>query len=147
MSSRTSPAWLSLSNNSRATIEWCLSGIRPTEFFTVRLGLPHKEVLAAEKGKKKGKPKFEGQVAPQCDRLHKMIMESVQCIADKYHTKEELETAVKLQHDLSIAETTMPLLLHVGPVIWNESEPYQTNILPPQYPRHLKFENKNDLDT
>lgn len=90
---------------------------------------------------------FEGEVASECNRLHKMIREAVQRIADIYHTKEELETAVKLQHDLSIVETTRPLLAHIGPIIWNDSEPYQTKILSGQYPRHLKFQNENDLQT
>jgi hypothetical protein len=143
---------------------WCLAYERPTQFYTQRLGLHHKETLpletnpaskqgspsknsSATEKKKKGKPTFEGEVASQCNRLHKMIMEAVQRIADKYHTKEELETAVKLQHDLSICETTRPLLVHVGPIIWNESEPHQTKILPSQYPRHLKFQNENDLQT
>jgi len=90
---------------------------------------------------------FEGEVALECNCLHKRIMEAVQRIADRYHTKEELETAVKLQHDLSIAETTRPLLLDVGPIIWNDSGPHQTKIVPHQYPRHLKFGNKNDLET
>ncbi|KAH5564913.1 hypothetical protein HBI25_074440 [Parastagonospora nodorum] len=153
-----------LSADSNTIMAWCLAYDRPTQFYTQRLGLHHKEAFplgrnpVSEQGSpsqnnfttektKKGKPTFEGEVASQCKCLHKMIMEAVQRIADRYHTKEELETAVKLQHDLSISETTRPLLVHVGPIIWNKSELYQTKIIPSQYPRHLKFQNENDLQT
>ncbi|KAH4054859.1 hypothetical protein HBH64_034400 [Parastagonospora nodorum] len=164
MSSRTDSAWPPLSADSNTIMAWCLAYDRPTQFYTQRLGLHHKEAFPLERNPvseqgspsqnnfttektKKGKPTFEGEVASQCKCLHKMIMEAVQRIADRYHTKEELETAVKLQHDLSISETTRPLLVHVGPIIWNKSEPYQTKIIPSQYPRHLKFQNENDLQT
>jgi hypothetical protein len=132
----------SLSADSKTIINWCLDTFRPTRFYTERLGLPQTEYSKSQRGT----PEFEGNRASQCKDLYKLVMKAVNKVADDYHTKEELNNAVAKQDDLSIDETTRPLLTQLGPVIWSESEPYMTVIRPSQYPQHLKFSTENDRE-
>jgi hypothetical protein len=129
-----------LSDDSDTIITWCLDRSRPTRFYTERLGLPQTEI---SKGRP-GSPTFEGNGKSRCKQLYDSVMKTVNRVADRYSTKEELSSAARRRFGLPIVETARPLLTQLGPVIWSASGPYMTIIRPLQYPQYLKFDKEND---
>jgi hypothetical protein len=129
----------SLSADPNTIVNWCRDKLPPTHFYTERLGLPQ-----TEKSKERGRPKFEGQGASKCRDLYRMVQQEARRVADRYHTKEDLVSAIVQQQNLSIAKTTEPLLDEHGPVIWSTFEPYVTRVREREYPQHLRYYDEND---
>jgi hypothetical protein len=136
----------SLTADAESLITWCKTGNRGTQFFIDRLGLPQQE----HEKNRKNRPVFSGSCSTvkHCDALYQASRKAVDKLALQFQfkTKEDFYNAAVVGHHYMIPQVTKPLLSMRGKAIWGSSEPYATNVNEKDYPRHLKYDDNEDLE-
>ena len=123
-------------------VKWCVNGTRPQQFYIDRLGLPQ----LSEYRNKKGIPKFKAFAAKSCKALFKSTCKAVAMLEDRFEVKGELRNATTEEHLKLAAEVVEPILSAHGSKIWGASEPRMTRIIPPDYPRYLRYSDTDDRE-
>jgi hypothetical protein len=135
----------SLTAGPSEVIKWCIKKIRPTRFFTGRLGLPQTKHNEGDRSQ----IEFSGDAALDCKALYDEWRQARRDMLEAHFKwKDDLrEKAVSEFKDLSFRYIS-PLLDRYGPTLWPESHDVHAgeSIDSDHYPRRLVYTSKLDRE-
>jgi hypothetical protein len=109
----------------------------PTEFYTIRLGLPQKK-------NNRGRPEFEGALAKECNALYDSTQKVYKEVYERFKNKQQFRDEEKKNRHIWMPQYTAPLLDEYGETIWSAAPSFSIVPHTPKYPKNLKHDDEND---
>lgn len=126
-------------------IRWCVKKIRPTTFFTGRLGMPQTKHDEGDKSR----VEFFGGAASHCKALYSEWLQTRKDMADAhFEWKDDLRDKAVPEYANLSSRYISPLLDKHGPRIWPAShDVHNGQTISSDYPRKLIYTKEADRRT